>query len=52
MGDSSAIRKKDYLDELDRLTVELVKHELTHLVLHVAEHPAAVFQRIEQYRGP
>ncbi|MGA2547769.1 MAG: polyphosphate kinase 2 [Rectinemataceae bacterium] len=25
MGDSSAIRKKDYLDELDRLTVELVK---------------------------
>jgi polyphosphate kinase len=25
MGDSSAIRKKDYLDELERLTVELVK---------------------------
>ena len=25
MGDSSAMRKKDYLDELDRLTVELVK---------------------------
>ncbi len=25
MGESSAIKKKDYLDELDRLTVELVK---------------------------
>ena len=25
MGDTSAIRKKDYLDELERLTVELVK---------------------------
>ena len=25
MGDKSAIRKKDYLDELDKLTVELVK---------------------------
>jgi len=25
MGDSSEIRKKDYLDELERLTVELVK---------------------------
>jgi polyphosphate kinase 2 len=25
VGESSAIRKKDYLDELDRLTVELVK---------------------------
>ena len=25
MGDSSAMRKKDYLDELERLTVELVK---------------------------
>ncbi len=25
MGDSSAIRKKEYLEELDRLTVELVK---------------------------
>ena len=35
-----------------QLTVELVKHELTHLVLHVADHPADVFQRIEQYRGP
>jgi polyphosphate kinase len=25
MGDSSALRKKDYLEELDRLTIELVK---------------------------
>jgi hypothetical protein len=30
---------------------EIVKHELGHLLLHEAKHPADVFARLEAYRG-
>jgi len=34
-----------------QLSPELAKHELAHLLWHIGEHPASMFQRLEQYQG-
>ncbi len=42
MGETSALKKKDYLDELDRLTVELVK--LQEWIMHKHLRVAVIFE--------